>query len=263
MPSPVVALLTDFGVRDHYVGTMKGVILGVCPEAALVDITHDVAPQDIAGASIELAASYRYFPAGTIFLVVVDPGVGSDRRALAVAAGGWLFVAPDNGVLSPVLHAHADAVAVELTDPRYARSPISRTFAGRDRFAPAAAWLARGTAVGVMGPTVDDAVRLALAEPRVDARRVSGVVIHVDRFGNLITNIDRETFDRAAAGRSAVVDIGGWRIRGIVGTYADAPGMVCALFGSTGCLEVAEGGGSAARALRVGRGAEVQVDFVA
>src|SRR5690349_7405576 len=144
MARPIVALLTDFGTRDHYVGTMKGVMLGICAELSCVDITHDVPPHDVLAGALELAAAYRYFPVGTIFLVVVDPGVGSARRGLAAEAGDYRFVAPDNGVLTPVLDQHQPRRIVELTERRYARATVSRTFEGRDRLAPAAAWMAKG-----------------------------------------------------------------------------------------------------------------------
>src|SRR5512133_3299911 len=142
MARPVVALLTDFGTRDHYAGTMKGVMLGICPDVTLVDVSHDVAAHDVLGGALELASAYRYFPIGTIFLVVVDPGVGSTRRAVAADAGDYRFVAPDNGVLSVVFDQAPPRLAVELTNRTYARPTISKTFEGRDRFAPAAAWLA-------------------------------------------------------------------------------------------------------------------------
>ena len=142
MSRPVIALLTDFGNRDHYAGTMKGVALGICPEATLVDISHEVAAGDVLAAALELAAAYRYFPGGSIFLVVVDPGVGSSRRGLAAEAGAYRFVAPDNGVLSIVFDENPPIRVVELSEARYARPTMSRTFEGRDRFAPAAAWLA-------------------------------------------------------------------------------------------------------------------------
>ena len=144
MARPIIALLTDFGTPDHYAGTMKGVVLALCPDATLVDITHDIPPHDVLTAALELAACYKYFPAGTIFLVVVDPGVGSARRGLVAEAGDYRFVAPDNGVLTARLPASSGPKrVVELTERRYARPTVSRTFEGRDRFAPAAGWLAR------------------------------------------------------------------------------------------------------------------------
>src|SRR5581483_9485218 len=170
MARPVIALLTDFGTRDHYAGTMKGVALGICPDATLVDITHEIAPHDVLGASLELAAAYRYFPAGTVFLVVVDPGVGSARRGLAAEAGDFRFVAPDNGVLTSVFDEHAPRKVVELTERRYARPTVSRTFEGRDRFAPAAAWLAKGIDLAALGRAAGSVHRLEIAKPTVVER---------------------------------------------------------------------------------------------
>src|ERR1051325_9570209 len=151
MARPVIALLTDFGTKDHYAGTMKGVALGICPDAALVDISHDLPPHDLVGAALEPAAAYKYFPVGTICLVVVDPGVGSTRRGIAAEAGDYKFVAPDNGVLSTVFEETPARRVVELTERRYARPTVSRTFEGRDRFAPAAAWLAKGAELAAFG----------------------------------------------------------------------------------------------------------------
>src|SRR5215212_7173422 len=162
MTRPVIALLTDFGTRDHYVGAMKGVALGICPDAALVDITHDVPPHDVRTAALELAASYKYFPQGTIFLVVVDPGVGSSRRGIAADTGDYRFVAPDNGVLTAVLQESPAKRVFELTERRYARPTVSKTFEGRDRFAPAAAWLAKGIQLSALGRTVTTYQQLAL-----------------------------------------------------------------------------------------------------
>src|SRR3954466_12535628 len=189
---PVIALLSDFGSRDHYAGTMKGVILNICPDATLVDITHEVPPHDVLDGALELAAAARYFPAGTIFLAVVDPGVGSARRGIAVEAGDYRFVAPDNGVLTAVLHELPPKRIVELTERRYARPTVSRTFEGRDRFAPAAAWLAKGIQLSALGRTVSPHHQLEIPQPEV-GERLAGVVLLVDRFGNLVTNIDRRT----------------------------------------------------------------------
>src|SRR6266581_6005095 len=160
MARPVIALLTDFGTRDHYAGTMKGVALGICPDATLVDITHEVPPHDVLAGALELAACYRYSPAGTIFLVVVDPGVGSTRRGIAADTGDYKFVAPDNGVLTVVLDEHPPRRVVELTERKYARPTVSRTFEGRDRFAPAAAWLAKGIELGALGRSAGTVHRL-------------------------------------------------------------------------------------------------------
>src|SRR5438093_1720880 len=218
MARPVIALLTDFGTRDHYVGAMKGAALSICPDATLVDISHDLPAHDVLAAALELAASYKYFPAGTIFLVVVDPGVGSIRRGIAAEAGDHKFVAPDNGVLTAVFDEHPPKRVVELSERRYARPTVSRTFEGRDRFAPAAAWLAKGIELVALGRPAGDIQRLDLPRPVVEAGRISGRVLHVDRFGNLITNIDRRTFDRLAGG-SLQIAIGHHVVSKVVSTY--------------------------------------------
>src|SRR5947207_13412974 len=179
MSRPVIALLTDFGTRDHYAGTMKGVALGICPDATLVDISHELPPQDLLGAALELAAAYRYFPAGTIFLVVVDPGVGSARRGIAAEAGDYKFVAPDNGVLTGVLDEHAPKRVVELTERKYARPTVSRTFEGRDRFAPAAAWLAKGIDLPALGRPAGTIHRVDLPQPELDGDHIDGRVLRV------------------------------------------------------------------------------------
>ena len=259
MARPVIALLTDFGTRDHYAGTMKGVALGICPDATLVDISHDVAAHDVLGGALELAAAYRYFPAGTIFLVVVDPGVGSTRRGIAAEAGDYKFVAPDNGLLTAVLDEHPPKRVVELTERKYARPTVSRTFEGRDRFAPAAAWLAKGIDLAALGRSAGAIQRLDIPHPLVGADRIDGQVLRVDRFGNLITNIDRKTFETLAGG-PLDIRIGSHAVSRVVSTYADAsPGEVCALFGSTDHLEVAANGANAAETLDVRRGAVVHV----
>src|SRR6266567_117822 len=198
MARPLVALLTDFGTRDHYVGTMKGVMLGICAELTCVDISHDVPPHDVLAGALELAAAYRYFPAGTIFLVVVDPGVGSARRGIAADTGDYKFVAPDNGVLTIVLDEHPPKKVVELTERKYARPSVSRTFEGRDRFAPAAAWLAKGIELSALGRSAGALIMLDVPQPTFDDEGIEGQILRVDRFGNLISNIDRKTFDKLA-----------------------------------------------------------------
>ncbi len=259
MARPVIALLSDFGTRDHYAGTMKGVALGICPDATLVDISHDVPTHDVLAGALELAASYRYFPAGTVFLVVVDPGVGSTRRGIAADAGDYKFVAPDNGVLTVVLDEHPPRRVVELTERRYARPTVSRTFEGRDRFAPAAAWLAKGIELTAMGRPAGAIARLEVPHPRVADDEIEGQVLRVDRFGNLITNIDRKAFEKLS-GTPLDIRAGARQVSKVVSTYADASvGEVCALFGSTDHLEIAANGASAADELGVGRGALVHI----
>ena len=257
---PVIALLSDFGTRDHYVGTMKGVILGICPDVTLVDITHDVAPHDVLEGALELAASYRFFPAGTIFLAVVDPGVGSSRRGIAAEIGDYRFVCPDNGVLTGVVRETPPKKLIELTERRYARPTVSRTFEGRDRFAPAAAWMAKGIQLTALGRNLPDYQRLDIPTPLVENGQVSGAVLRVDRFGNLITNIDRKTFEKFGQGGALQIDVGTATVGRLVATYADMqPGEVCALFGSTDHLELAANSGSAAQMLGLARGAAIQL----
>ena len=260
MARPTVALLTDFGTRDHYAGTLKGVVLSVCPDATLVDIGHDIPPHDVLAGALELAACYRYFPHGTIFLVVVDPGVGSTRRGIAADVGDYRFVAPDNGVLSAVFRESPPKKVVELTERKYARPTVSRTFEGRDRFAPAAGFLAKGVALVSLGKSVSHVHMIDLPVPAASGNELRGEVLRVDRFGNLITNIDRRTFEKFAAGGALTIGIGDRQVSRVVSTYADADsGELTALFGSSDHLELAVNGGSAAAALAAGRGARVRV----
>jgi len=257
---PVIALLTDFGTADHYAGAMKGVILGICPDVTLVDISHDIPAHDVTAGALELAGAYKYFPVGTIFVAVVDPGVGSTRRGLAADTGDYRFVAPDNGVLTVVLRDAPAKKVVELTERRYARPTVSRTFEGRDRFAPAAAWLAKGTQLPALGRPVNEIQKLDLPLPEATADAVRGVVLRVDRFGNLVTNIDRKTVERLGVGGTIAIDAAGQRIQRLVATYAELPADgVGALFGSTDHLELAAPSDSAAARLGLSRGAVVTV----
>lgn len=257
---PVIALLTDFGSVDHYAGTMKGVALGICPDATLVDITHDIPAHDVMEGALQLAAACRYFPQGTVFLAVVDPGVGSARRGIAADTGDYRFVAPDNGVLTAALQECPPKRIVELTERRFARPTVSRTFEGRDRFAPAAAWLAKGIQLTALGRPVQDYVQLDLAAPELSGDTLRGRVVRVDRFGNLITSLDRRTVEKFAGGRAIGIEIEGQPVQRVVATYAEmAPGEVCALYGSTDHLELAEAGASAAERLGLTRGAAVAI----
>src|SRR4029453_18071955 len=229
---PVIALLSDFGTRDHYPGTMKGVMIGICPDVTLVDITHEITPHDVIEGALQLAASSRYFPAGTIFLAIVDPGAGSPRRGIPAEAGDYRFVAPDNGVLTAVFRDVPPKRLVELTERRYARPTVSRTFEGRDRFAPAAAWLAKGIQLSALGRTVSTYHQLEIPQPEV-GNELGGVVLLVDRFGNLVTNIDRKTFEAFTRGQTVALKVGDHAVAGVVATYSDIrAGEVCGLFGS-------------------------------
>ncbi|MBE3566796.1 MAG: SAM-dependent chlorinase/fluorinase [Thermogemmatispora sp.] len=188
---PVIALMTDFGLRDGFVGIMKGVIAGVVPQAQLIDISHEIAAQNVATGAWLLSTAYRYFPAGSVFLCVVDPGVGSQRRAIALEAGDWFFVGPDNGLFSYVLTEQPLRQVVALENPAYRLPAVSTTFHGRDIFAPAAAHLARGVPLSDFGPTLDpDSLqRLDLSQPRRERGRIEARVIYIDHFGNLVTSI--------------------------------------------------------------------------
>ncbi|MGH9350312.1 MAG: SAM hydrolase/SAM-dependent halogenase family protein, partial [Vicinamibacterales bacterium] len=209
---------------------------------------------------LELAAACPYFPEGTIFVAVVDPGVGSGRRGIAAEGGGFRFVAPDNGLLTLAVRDLAPATVVELTAAQYARPRVSRTFEARDRFAPAAGWLATGVPLSVLGPRVHDPIELAIPAAVVSAEGLRGEVLKVDRFGNLVTSIDRGAFGRFAGGGPVRIAVGAGEVAPLVDTYADARAReLCALIGSSGRLEIAVSGGSAADRLGLARGAPVVV----
>ena len=255
-----MALLTDFGAMDPYVGAMKGAILSVCPEATLVDLAHEVPPHDVLAGALTLHAACHTFPAGTVFVAVVDPGVGSPRRGLALRAGPHLFVGPDNGLFSFVLREHPQARIHGLENSRLFRSPVSPVFHGRDVFGPVAGHLAQGVGLGEVGPKVEDPVLLEAPEPRKLATgEWEAAVLYVDRFGNLTTSLS----ERAVEGARAVeVWVGGATIPW-VGTYSEVrPGTPCALVGSSGRLEVAVREGSASARLGVGKGSPVRVRVV-
>jgi hypothetical protein len=261
MAKPIIAFLTDFGTRDHYVGVMRGVVLGICAEVTLVDLSNDLPAHDVGFAALELAATYKYFPPATIFLVVVDPGVGTSRRGIAAEAGEWRFVAPDNGVLTAVFHETPPKKIVELTERRYARPTVSRTFEGRDRFAPAAGWLAKGVHLAALGRQITDYHVLDLPRPQGEGGLLRGVVVRIDRFGNVVTNLDRRSCERLTEGGGTLqLTVGGHAIAHIVSTYADIPpNDIGALFGSTDHLECAAQAASAADRLGVTVGDPVEL----
>ncbi len=266
---PIVTLTTDFGSRDHYVGAVKGVILGICRDAAIVDISHEVPAQDVTHGSFIIGEAHRTFPPDAVHLCVVDPGVGTDRRAVALITPRGRFVAPDNGILTRVLGplppgcfpagsgwlaVPEDCSAYVLEEPGLWRHPVSATFHGRDVFGPVAAHLARGLDPSELGPSTDRLAALPEPAPRISGASIEGRVVHVDSFGNLVTNIPGE----AVEGRGAVVEIAGIRAAGPVRTFADGEGLI-ALVGSFGYLEVALSGGSAAARLGVGTAEPVNV----
>ncbi len=264
MSSGIVALLTDFGSRDPFVGMMKGVMMGVNPALQLIDLSHEITPQGIREAAIILSLSYRYFPSETIFVVVVDPGVGGRRRALVAEIADYTFVAPDNGVLGPVLRDAKIRRVVHATNREYFRKPISRTFHGRDVFAPVAAWLSRGIAASAMGSTIDDYVRLQLPQPCVLAGgALAGEIIYQDRFGNLITNLS-ETWVMQQWGvppwEGVVAHIEKSIVQGLDSYYAQrSANELGIIVNSWGLLEIFANGGHAAQITGAGAGTPITI----
>jgi len=249
-----VALLTDFGTRDHYVGAMKGVILGINRKAVIVDITHEIGPQDIGSAAFVLRACYREFPPATVFCCVVDPGVGSERRAIIISTNRQFFVGPDNGLFSFLYGNNCEITSIE--NDRFFRKPVSSTFHGRDIFAPAAAHLSLGVPPNEFGPQITDPITLSNIVPtRLDEKTLAGAVIHIDHFGNIVTNIAA-----TAAGRKFELDIAGRTLTDTREQYAGAPAnQLFAIIGSAGLIEISINGGSAAQILKVKTGAAVIV----
>jgi S-adenosyl-L-methionine hydrolase (adenosine-forming) len=257
----IITLTTDFGTRDAYVAEMKGVMLEIAATAGrplhLVDVTHEVAAHDVTEGALALDAAAPYFPSGSIHLAVVDPGVGTDRRGLAIQTERATLVGPDNGLFTPFLDGTTPWLAYELRAPEFRLPSVSRTFHGRDVFAPAAAHLATGVAPERFGPRILDPILLSWPTVRAVAGAVAGAVLHVDRFGNLVTSIRAETLEEL--GRAARIRLGG-RLLPLVGTYGDlGPGQAGALVGSSGRLEVAVREGSAAARFKARRGTPVVV----
>jgi len=262
---PIVALLTDFGSQDHYAGAVRGAVLAACREATIVDVTHDLPPHDVAAAAFSLAAARGAFPAETTFLAVVDPGVGSTRRALALEAGGQRFVGPDNGIFTLILADRPPAQVHEITNAALFRPDLSATFHARDVFGPVAGRLAGGMALEEVGPPLSDPLRLPVERARpVGPAEWEANVLHIDRFGNLTTTFTRQDLDGALAAvegdpTELVVVVEGM-VLPLVRTYSDvSEGEPCALLGSSGRLEVAVNRGNAARQLGAGHGAPVRV----
>jgi hypothetical protein len=272
----VITFTTDFGSADAYLAAMKGVALGIVPDLTLVDITHEVPPQDIAHGAFVLGSAYQYFPVDTVHVAVVDPGVGTRRKAVLVVSPTGSFVGPDNGVLSYVLKDYmtfdqvqfkstefarpvvitvpSDCQVYELTNPEYWHHPVSSTFHGRDIFAPVAAHLASGVQQENVGESIQELVFLNLFTLRRSDDRVEGEVIYIDRFGNLVSNIQKDSLPD----REIVIELAGVTISGLSRTFSDADSLL-ALIGSHGYLEVAGNRGSAARRLGVEVGATLTV----
>jgi S-adenosyl-L-methionine hydrolase (adenosine-forming) len=260
---PLVTLTTDFGLNDHFVGTVKGVILGIVPEAEIVDICHSVQPFDMLDGALTIASAYSYFPAGSVHMVVVDPGVGSSRRAIVVNTERHQFVAPDNGVLSLIYDREERLRVQHVTAEHYFLSPVSRTFHARDIFAPVTAYLAKGVPAAKFGEEVSDFVRFHMPRPKpVNEHTLRGVVLKVDHFGNLITNLSPQ--DAPALFQEQPppfrIVVGKRTISEIRSSYAEgAPGEVFAVVGSMGYLEIAANRGSAFQLVGGGKGTDVDV----
>lgn len=263
----IVTLTTDFGHRDSYVAAMKGTMLGIEPGLTLVDVTHEVPPQDVMAAGFVLRQSAPYFPEGTVHLVVVDPGVGTDRQAIAArfALGDreHVFVGPDNGVLPLLLdEAEADEMVVLDKPEAWASDAPCATFHGRDIFGPVAAALAVGRPLTDVGTPITELTPLHWPLPRTDEQGIDGMVVHIDRFGNCVTNITCEALDMHAVGRGFKCYVGSTVFQRHVETYGQTPqGEPLTLFGSSGHLEIAVNGGDAATLLSVQRGASVNLVF--
>lgn len=240
----IITLTTDFSTKDWFVGTMKGVILGIAPRAAIVDITHEIPAGDIRAGAFALAAGYRFFPKGTVHAAVVDPGVGGARKAIVVQTANYLFVGPDNGVLSLALAREKIKSVRQLENANYFLQPVSHTFHGRDIFAPVAAHLSRGTPIRKFGPAQKDFIRPSWPQPRARRNRIEGEVVFIDRFGNAITNIEGASLDMRS---SLEVFAGHKRLCQLRPFYQSVPeGQAVAVPGSSGFLEIAVNGGSAA-----------------
>jgi S-adenosylmethionine hydrolase len=260
MPQPIITLLTDFGTQDPFVGTMKGVILSLCAEARLVDLTHEIAPGDIRGGAFALWSSTPHFPPGTVHLAVVDPGVGGPRRPLVLRAARALFIGPDNGLLWPAAAREAEPEIWEIDLAHWDR-PISATFHGRDLFAPVAARLAAGEPPESFCGPLAEATRLEWPRPTRDGALLRGEILHLDRFGNAITNLTPEDLGALRDGE-ATFRVAGRELHGPASHYGAAPvGQPVVVLGSSGLYEIAVNQGRATAALGLRVGSPVEIEF--
>jgi S-adenosylmethionine hydrolase len=259
MPAPLITLTTDFGSSDHFVGVLKGVILGICPTARIVDITHEAPAYETAQAAFLLAQAYRYFPPKTVHVAIVDPGVGTARRPLLVEAAGQFFIGPDNGVLAMV-YSGISHRARHITAEKYFLKPVSRTFHGRDIFAPVAAHLAGGVRPAAFGKRIEDHLKIAFDKPQRTAKRTySGAVLHIDRFGNMVTNFHSSDFPDLSLNAFDMA-VGTRTISRFALTYASGdPGEVFVILGSSGYYEIAANQGSASKLLGCDVGAPCEL----
>jgi S-adenosylmethionine hydrolase len=250
----VITFLSDFGAADYFAGATKGAALAADPAAVLVDITHEIPPHDINTGAYTLAAACATFPPGTVHVAVVDPGVGSDRRPIAVQAGQFFFVGPDNGLFSFIYDGDANCRVFHLSNREFFREPVSTTFHGRDIFAPVAGALSRGVSIEALGPEITDWVILPLSRPLVTLDgAVSGAIIQVDRFGNCVTNLRPNHIEASGAAAGFTFEVGQTRINRLFTSYSDSttPGEPFVIWGSAGFLEISVCQGSAADLLRI------------
>jgi S-adenosyl-L-methionine hydrolase (adenosine-forming) len=260
MGTPIITLLTDFGTKDHYVASMKGVILSINPRCILVDITHEVSPHDIQGGAFALASSYSYFPKGTIHLSVVDPGVGGMRKPIVLVTQNYFFIGPDNGLFTLVAQKERVKQVIVLTREKYFLPEVSMTFHGRDLFAPVAAYLSLGIRPISLGYKSDSLEEIGFQKPVVKEGKLFGEILHIDTFGNLVSNIDGEKLFRFVKGRPCVVRAGKMVIRGLKKSYGEGKrNELIALLGSCGFLEISVREGNAQKVLKVKRGDRIMV----
>jgi len=253
----VIILITDFGLGDEYVGVMKGVIYSINPEVKIIDLTHGISSQDKIWAGIVVYKTYKFFPQGSIFLIVVDPGVGTERDIIIMKAGGYYFIAPDNGVLSLIYEKFHPEIIIKAEKKKYSLNPVSFTFHGRDIFAPVAAHLSRGENVFQMGDKVDRIVKIKFPQPQIREKEITTPIIHIDRFGNLITCLDREEFEKLGW-RKFKIEYKGRIIEGISSCYDTSKDLI-AIWESKNFLEIAKPGGCAQEYLQAKPGDEIRI----
>jgi S-adenosylmethionine hydrolase len=260
MGKSVITLLTDFGTKDYYVASMKGTILNINPQCTLVDITHHVSPHDITEGAFILANAYSSFPKGTIHLSVVDPGVGSPRAPILLVTTNYFFIGPDNGLFTLALKKEKVRKGIVLTNPKYFLSHRSTTFHGRDLFAPVAAHLSMGIKPEVFGPILDSWVEIEFEKPGIRGRALIGKILHIDAFGNLISNIDDQKLFNHVRGDSFVIRVGKKSVQGLKKAYWEGKkNEPIALIGSGGFLEVSIREGNAQKVLKVGKGDKIEI----
>jgi len=260
MRNSVITLLTDFGTKDHYVASMKGTILRINPRSTLIDITHHVSPHDIEEGAFVLANAYSSFPKGTIHLSVVDPGVGGPRKPVLFVTTNYFFVGPDNGLFTLALKREKLKKVVTLTNQKFFLPHVSTTFHGRDLFAPVAAYLSLGVRPEEFGPQVDSWVELDFPRPRIKGGILSGEIIRIDTFGNLMTNIMEEELIHFGRGRALVIKVEKRTIQGLKKGYSEGKkGELIALIGSGGLLEISVREGNAQKMLKIKKGDPIQI----